>query len=107
MSRGTAAFNSLEPPASANNVSSMQFYQLAKGARFELQGRQFQKVAMSLAEDEDRNGNAFWSGTEVTPIGEPLLLPETEADKGKLDECSPWTRLWTLATMILAFSTLC
>jgi hypothetical protein len=25
---------------------------------------------MSMAEDADRNGNVFWSGMEVTPIGE-------------------------------------
>jgi|SRR6516162_6812146 hypothetical protein len=63
-----SGFNSLEPPASTNNLVGMQFYQLAKGARFQFQGRQFTKVAMSMAEDADGNGNAFWSGTEVTPI---------------------------------------
>jgi hypothetical protein len=37
----------------------MQFYQLAIGARFEFGGRQRQKVAMSMAEDTDRNGTRF------------------------------------------------
>jgi hypothetical protein len=71
----------------------MQFYQLAKGARFECHGRQFTKVAMGMAEDADQNGNAFWSGTEITPIGEPLLLPEAEAEEWKPDESSHWVSL--------------
>jgi hypothetical protein len=66
----------------------MQFYQFAKGARFE-----FQKVAMSMAEDADRNGNVFWSGMEVIPIGEPLLLPEVEAEQWKPDENDHWVKL--------------
>jgi hypothetical protein len=50
--------------------------------------RQFTKVAPSMAEEADRNGNAFWSGTEVSPIGEPLMLPEAEAELWKPDESS-------------------
>jgi hypothetical protein len=42
-----------------------------------------------MAEDADRNGNACWSGTEVTPIGEPLLLPEAETELWKPEESSP------------------
>jgi hypothetical protein len=63
----------------------MQFYKLATGARFEFGGRQFHNVAMSMAEDTDRNGSAFWSGMEVTPIGATLLLPEAEAQQWKPD----------------------
>jgi hypothetical protein len=59
----------------------MQFYLLAKGALFEFSGRQFTKTAMSMAVDSDRNGNIFQGGTEVTPIGEPLLLPAGESEK--------------------------
>ena len=69
----------------------MQFYQLAKGARFESRGRQFTKVAMGMAEDDQRQGNAFWSGTLVNPIGEPLLLSESEAKRWAPDESSHWT----------------
>jgi hypothetical protein len=54
----------------------MQFYQLAKGARVEFRGRQFTRVAMSMAVHSDRKGNVFCRGTETAPIGEPLLLPE-------------------------------
>jgi hypothetical protein len=71
----------------------MQFYQLAKGARFQFCGRAFQKVAMSMAEDAERNGNVFWSGMEVTPIGEPLRLPEAEAESWKPDENDHWVKL--------------
>ena len=68
----------------------MQFYQLARGARFEFHGKQYQKTAMSMAWDADRNGNVFQAETEVTPIGEPLLLPPEEAAKWKPSEI-PWT----------------
>jgi len=59
----------------------MQFYQLAKGGRFEFRGKQFEKVAMSMAVDAERIGNVFQGGTEVMPIGEPLLLSTEEAEK--------------------------
>jgi hypothetical protein len=71
----------------------MQFYQLAIGARFEFGGREFQKVAMSMAEHSERNGNVFWSGMEVTPIGEPLLLPQAETEWWKRDENDHWVKL--------------
>lgn len=67
----------------------MQFYQLAKGARFEFRGKQFQKTAMSMSEDAERNGNIFQAQTEVTPVGELLLLPPDEAEKWKPSEI-PW-----------------
>jgi hypothetical protein len=68
----------------------MQFYQLAKGARFDFRGKEFQKTAMSMAEDAERIGNIFPPEAEVTPIGEPLLLPAEEAEKWK--PCPiPWT----------------
>jgi hypothetical protein len=67
-----------------------KFYQLAKGARFEFRGKQFEKVAMSMAVDVERCGNVFWGGTEITPIGEPLLLPPEDAEKWK-----PPTTHWT------------
>ena len=68
----------------------MQFYQLAKGARFEFNGKSFQKRAMSMAVDADLNANIFQGGTEIVPIGQPLLLPAEEAEKWK-----PSTISWT------------
>ena len=68
----------------------MQFYQLAKGARFEFRGKEFQKTAMSMAVDAERCGNMFQGGTEIMPIGEPLLLPAEEAEKWK-PSATHWT----------------
>ncbi len=61
----------------------MLFYQLSNGARFEFRGKQFEKVAMSMAVDAERCGNVFQAETEITPIGELLLLPAEEAEKWK------------------------
>ncbi len=58
----------------------MQFYQLAVGARFEVFSRQYAKVGMSLADDHERVGAVFDGRTEVTSVGEPLLLPVEEAE---------------------------
>ena len=74
----------------------MQFYQLAKGARFEFRGKQFEKVAMSMAVDADRNGNVFQGETEIKPIGEALLLPAEEAEKWK-PPATHWTSIITPA----------
>jgi hypothetical protein len=71
----------------------MQFYQLAFGARFDFRGRQFTKVGMSMAQDEKREGKMFWGGTEVTPIGEPLLMPDPEAEQWKPNEDHHWVKL--------------
>lgn len=61
----------------------MQFYQLAKGARFEFRGRRYEKTAMSMAADQNRCGVIFQAGTEIVPIGEPLLLPAEMAEQWK------------------------
>jgi hypothetical protein len=64
----------------------MKFYELAIGARFCFRGRRFEKLAMSLAEDEDRAGHVFTGNAEVTADGEPLLLPPAEAALWKPDD---------------------
>ena len=71
-------------------TSGMEFYKLAAGAEFEFQGLRFRKLAMSMAEHEDRIGTVIGAATEVTPIGEPLLLPPAEAERWKPSEI-PWT----------------
>ena len=68
----------------------MKFYELAIGARFFFLGRRFEKVAMSVAEDEQRVGNVFMGDAEVTADGEPLLLPPAEAARWKRDD-RDWT----------------
>jgi len=39
-----------------------------------------------MAQDTGRIGNIFQHGTEIAPIGEPLLLPDAEAEKWKPSE---------------------
>jgi hypothetical protein len=68
----------------------MQLYELAVGARFFFRGRRYEKIAMSMARDEDRIGNIFMGETEVTADGEPSLLPPEEAALWK-----PPERHWT------------
>ena len=68
----------------------MKFYELAIGARFFFRGRRYEKLAMGLAEDEDRIGHVFMAGVEVTPDGEPKLLPPEEAARWKPD-AKHWT----------------
>jgi hypothetical protein len=49
----------------------MQFKELPVGARFEFRGHRYEKVALSMACDEERMGNIFHDDTEVvsdTPI---------------------------------------
>lgn len=41
------------------------FSQLPVGARFEFRGRRYEKLALSLARDEERCGNIFQDHTEV------------------------------------------
>jgi hypothetical protein len=43
----------------------MQFKELPIGARFEFRGRRYEKVALSMACDEERMGNIFHDDTEV------------------------------------------
>ena len=68
----------------------MQFYELAIGARFVFRRRRYQKLAMSMAEDEERCGHIFQAENEVTPDGESKLLSPEEAARWKPDE-----RHWT------------
>jgi hypothetical protein len=63
----------------------MKFCELAIGARFCFRGQRFEKLAMSLAEDEERAGHVFMGDAAVTAGGEPLLLPPAEAARWKPD----------------------
>jgi hypothetical protein len=60
----------------------MQFYRLAPGARFAIDGREYRKLAMAWPRTPIGFGHVFQAGTEVNPIGEPILLSEAEADNG-------------------------
>ena len=41
------------------------FFQLPVGARFEFRGRRYEKVALSMADDEERRGSVFPDHVEV------------------------------------------
>jgi hypothetical protein len=47
--------------------STIQFQQIPMGQFFEFRGRRYRKLALSMASDEDRNGNIFQAQTEVLP----------------------------------------
>jgi hypothetical protein len=68
----------------------MKFYELAVGAHFVFQGRRFEKIAMSMAREEQGLGRILLGETEVVPDGVLLLLSEVEAARWKPDD-----RHWT------------
>jgi Peptidase S24-like len=70
----------------------MEFYQLATGARFTFYGKHYTKEAMGVAADAQNLGCVFRSGTDVEPVGEPLLLPPEEAAKWRPGEKTRLTR---------------
>ncbi len=64
----------------------MQIYELAVGARFFFRGRRYEKLAMRMAEDEQRAGHIFAADAEVTADGERLLLSPEAAARWKPTE---------------------
>jgi hypothetical protein len=46
---------------------TVQFQEIPIGQHFEFRGRRYRKLALSMASDEDRNGNIFQAQTEVLP----------------------------------------
>ena len=54
-------------------IMKILFEQLPVGARFEFRGHRYQKLATSMACDENRWGNVFQAGTEV--VCERALTP--------------------------------
>ncbi len=46
---------------------TIQFQEIPIGQFFEFRGRRYQKLALSMASDEDRNGTIFQAQTEVLP----------------------------------------
>ena len=68
----------------------MQFYKLAPGAQFEYQGKRYQRTAMDSIRDENGQPSSFRPEWEVTPIGEPLLLSEAEAEFWKPIDWREW-----------------
>jgi hypothetical protein len=50
---------------------TLQFQEIPIGQFFEYRGRRYRKLALSMASDEDRNGNIFQAQVEVLP--DPFL----------------------------------
>ena len=48
-------------------LSTIQFQEIPIGGYFEFHGRRYRKLALSMASDEDRNGNIFQAQTAVLP----------------------------------------
>ena len=46
-------------------LTTLQFHDIQISQFFEFRGRRYQKLALSMASDEDRNGNIFQAETEV------------------------------------------
>ena len=71
-----------------NGASGMKttFYQLPEGARFEFGGRQYQKVAVSMAQDDRRWGHIFLDECEV----EWSPGPGEKPGEPKPPEPCPW-----------------
>jgi hypothetical protein len=52
---------------SSRSQSTIQFQEIPIGQFFEFRGRRYRKLALSMASDEDRNGDIFQAQTEVLP----------------------------------------
>ena len=57
----------------------MKFYELAVGSRFFHVGQRFEKVTVSVAQDEQGIGYVFLAGTQVESDDEPIQHPPAEA----------------------------
>ena len=64
-----------------------KFSQIPIGARFEFRGHRYEKLALSMARDEERLGNIFHAETEVVPEtgqkGWPPSLPAERVREGR------------------------
>ncbi len=59
------------------------FKDVKVGERFEFRGRRYEKVALSMAHDEERMGNVFQDVAEVVPLGEMENARELRAESSE------------------------
>ncbi|MCX6921868.1 MAG: hypothetical protein NT154_01420 [Verrucomicrobia bacterium] len=59
---------------------TVQFQEIPIGQHFEFRGHRYKKLAVSMASDEDRNGNIFQAETEVLP--DPFARPVESIERG-------------------------
>ena len=76
----------------ANTVRTIQFQEIPIGGYFEFRGRRYRKLALSLASDEDRNGNLFMAQTEVLPDPFPPGAIARQAVAATSPTCSQASR---------------
>ena len=69
---------------------TLEFQQIRIGQHFEFRGRRYQKLALSLAGDEDRYGNIFQAQTEVLP--DPFPQRPTSEITGSASAAAPGSR---------------
>ena len=62
-----------------------KFFELPVGAHFEFRGRRYEKLALSLAWDEERSGNVFHAETEVVREGapQPAEMPQAGLERAR------------------------
>lgn len=66
------------------------FSEVPIGGRFEFRGRRYEKLALSLARDEERCGNVFLDHTEVcVESGAARLTPSTATGPSRPDNSPP------------------
>ena len=58
--RETTSLTPAPPP-------TLQFQEIPIGGHFEFRGRRYQKLALNLASDKEKNGTLFQAQTEVLP----------------------------------------
>ena len=82
----------MNPLIHHSRTPTIQFHQLPLGARFEFRGRRYEKLALSMASDEDRCGNIFQYECQVLwdrRPGEHLLPPRKPDPKQWYEYLTP------------------
>jgi hypothetical protein len=59
---------------------TIQFSKIPVGARFEFRGHRYEKLALSMACDEERLGNIFHADTEVVPEADQRISRDLNAE---------------------------
>jgi hypothetical protein len=74
----------------------MQFQEIPIGGHFEFRGRRYQKLALSMARDEDHYGNIFQAQTEVLPdplpqrpLSASVVTPTASCGPEKVNTAAP------------------
>lgn len=88
------------PTAKERSTMLVLFSEVPVGGRFEFRGRRYEKLALSLARDEERCGNVFMDRTEVcvenaTALRAAGAAPAPERRASASAHATPPPRSWT------------